>query len=38
MFLFLTSVMSDQQALTRELWPRTWEWGNYAKVWDTPAS
>ncbi|MFE9562076.1 carbohydrate ABC transporter permease [Streptomyces sp. NPDC006487] len=35
-FLFLTSVMSDQQALTRELWPRTWEWGNYAKVWDTP--
>ncbi|MFE4634691.1 carbohydrate ABC transporter permease [Streptomyces sp. NPDC056773] len=35
-FLFLTSVMSDQQALTRDLWPRTWEWGNYAKVWDTP--
>ncbi|MEV6953223.1 carbohydrate ABC transporter permease [Streptomyces sp. NPDC051183] len=36
LFLFLTSVMSDQQALTRDLWPRTWEWGNYAKVWDTP--
>lgn len=35
-FLFLTSVMGDQQALTRDLWPRTWEWGNYAKVWDTP--
>ncbi|MFZ3470210.1 carbohydrate ABC transporter permease [Streptomyces sp. 4.24] len=35
-FLFLTSVMSDQQALTRDLWPRSWEWGNYAKVWDTP--
>ncbi|MFD9339364.1 carbohydrate ABC transporter permease [Streptomyces sp. NPDC060028] len=36
LFLFLTSVMSDQQALTRDLWPRTWEWGNYTKVWDTP--
>lgn len=30
--------MSDQQALTRDLWPRTWEWDNYAKVWHTPAS
>ncbi|MFJ3923981.1 carbohydrate ABC transporter permease [Streptomyces sp. NPDC090022] len=35
-FLFLTSLMSDQQALTRDLWPRTWEWGNYGTVWDTP--
>ncbi|MFJ1746226.1 carbohydrate ABC transporter permease [Streptomyces sp. NPDC088116] len=35
-FLFLTSVMSDQQALTRDLTPDTWEWGNYAKVFDTP--
>ncbi|WP_349637055.1 carbohydrate ABC transporter permease [Streptomyces sp. RerS4] len=35
-FLFLTSVMSDQQALTRDLTPDTWEWGNYAKVWNTP--
>lgn len=35
-FLFLTSLMSDQQALTRNLWPHTWEWGNYAKVWNTP--
>ncbi|MCX5378313.1 carbohydrate ABC transporter permease [Streptomyces sp. NBC_00091] len=35
-FLLLTSLMSDQQALTRELWPRTWEWGNYTKVWNTP--
>ncbi|MER5569273.1 carbohydrate ABC transporter permease [Streptomyces goshikiensis] len=35
-FLFLTSVMSDQQALTRDLSPDTWEWGNYAKVWHTP--
>ena len=35
-FLFLTSVMSDQQALTRDLWPHTWEWCNYRKVFDTP--
>ncbi|MFB0632691.1 carbohydrate ABC transporter permease [Streptomyces sp. AB3(2024)] len=35
-FLFLTSLMSDHQALTRDLWPRTWEWGNYAQVWNTP--
>ncbi|MFK0197902.1 carbohydrate ABC transporter permease [Streptomyces lavendulae] len=35
-FLFLTSLMSDHQALTRDLWPRTWEWGNYAQVWHTP--
>ncbi|MFE4172752.1 carbohydrate ABC transporter permease [Streptomyces sp. NPDC056909] len=35
-FLFLTSVMSDHQALTRDLTPDTWEWGNYAKVFDTP--
>ncbi|MEU9027901.1 carbohydrate ABC transporter permease [Streptomyces sp. NPDC048383] len=35
-FLLLTSLMSDQQALTRDLWPRTWEWGNYATVWHTP--
>lgn len=35
-FLFLTSLMSDQQALTSDLWPHHWLWGNYAKVWDTP--
>ncbi|MEU9010934.1 carbohydrate ABC transporter permease [Streptomyces sp. NPDC048479] len=35
-FLFLTSVMSDQQALTRDLWPQNWEWSNYADVWNTP--
>ncbi|MGW6690094.1 carbohydrate ABC transporter permease [Streptomyces sp. NPDC054961] len=35
-FLFLTSVMSDQQALTRDLWPRSWDWDNYATVWNTP--
>ncbi len=35
-FVVLTSLMSDQQALTRDLWPRDWEFGNYLTVWDTP--
>ncbi|MEE1825872.1 carbohydrate ABC transporter permease [Streptomyces sp. BE20] len=35
-FAFLTSVMTDSQALTTDYWPTSWEWGNYAKVWDTP--
>ncbi|GHB40301.1 sugar ABC transporter permease [Streptomyces cirratus] len=35
-FLFLTSLMDDRQALTRDLWPHTWQWGNYAEVWHTP--
>ncbi|MDX3074557.1 carbohydrate ABC transporter permease [Streptomyces sp. NPDC088354] len=35
-FVFLTAVMSDNQALTRDLWPRTWEWSNFGTVWDTP--
>ncbi|SDM36123.1 carbohydrate ABC transporter permease [Streptomyces wuyuanensis] len=35
-FVFLTAVMTDDQALTRELWPHTWEWGNFATVWNTP--
>ncbi|WP_406264877.1 carbohydrate ABC transporter permease [Actinacidiphila glaucinigra] len=35
-FVLLTAVMSDSQALTRDLWPRTWEWGNFGTVWDTP--
>ncbi|MFI6995979.1 carbohydrate ABC transporter permease [Nocardia sp. NPDC050175] len=35
-FLFFTSVMSDRQALTSDLWPTEWHWGNYVKVWDTP--
>ena len=24
--------MSDQQALTRDLWPHTWQWDNYVDV------
>jgi multiple sugar transport system permease protein len=35
-FVFLTALMSDQQALTRNLWPTTWEWHNIATVWHTP--
>ncbi|MEV6179168.1 carbohydrate ABC transporter permease [Streptomyces sp. NPDC052016] len=35
-FVFLTSLMSDSQALSRDLVPHTWEWGNYRKVFDTP--
>ncbi|MGV9503660.1 carbohydrate ABC transporter permease [Streptomyces sp. NPDC003642] len=35
-FVLLTSLMSDSQALSRDLVPHTWEWGNYAKVFDTP--
>ncbi|MFE0461654.1 carbohydrate ABC transporter permease [Kitasatospora sp. NPDC058965] len=35
-FVFLTSVMTDRQALTSEWWPQHWQWSNYAKVWNTP--
>lgn len=34
-FLLLTSLMSDQQALTRELWPHPFEWSNYQRVFET---
>lgn len=34
-FVFLTSLMSDQQALTRDLTPNTWHWENYVKVFET---
>ncbi|WP_327066738.1 carbohydrate ABC transporter permease [Kitasatospora sp. NBC_01250] len=36
LFVFLTSVMSDRQALTTDYWPQHWDWGNYVKVWRTP--
>jgi multiple sugar transport system permease protein len=32
LFVFLTSVMSPQQALTADYWPNSWNWENYAKV------
>jgi multiple sugar transport system permease protein len=34
-FVLLTSVMSDQQTLTKDLWPQTWQWHNYVDVWHT---
>jgi multiple sugar transport system permease protein len=36
LFVFLTSLMSDRQALTSTLWPRSWHWSNYMDVWRTP--
>src|SRR6266545_6732661 len=35
-FVLLTALMSDQQALTRNLWPETWHWENLRTVWETP--
>ncbi|MEC4014900.1 carbohydrate ABC transporter permease [Streptomyces sp. H27-D2] len=35
-FVFLTSVMSDSQAMSGELWPHEWNWSNYAEVFKTP--
>ena len=34
-FVFLTSLMSSNQALTASIIPKTWEWGNYLKVFQT---
>ncbi|WP_440066213.1 carbohydrate ABC transporter permease [Streptosporangium sp. OZ121] len=31
-FVALTAVMSNDQALTGDLWPRTWNWANFADV------
>jgi multiple sugar transport system permease protein len=31
-FILLTAVMTDQQALTPDLWPRVWRWDNYLTV------
>jgi multiple sugar transport system permease protein len=31
-FILLTAVMTDQQALTPDLWPRVWRWDNYLAV------
>lgn len=33
-FILLTSVMSDQQALTKNLWPTTWHWENFIEVFN----
>ncbi|MEV6985909.1 carbohydrate ABC transporter permease [Sphaerisporangium sp. NPDC051017] len=31
-FIALTAVMTDHQALTSQLWPKDWEWGNFAEI------
>ena len=35
-FVVLTALMSDQQSLTRDLWPDPFEWHNLVDVWQTP--
>ncbi|WP_327702857.1 carbohydrate ABC transporter permease [Streptomyces decoyicus] len=35
-FVFLTSVMSDDQAMSGELWPHEWHWSHYVTVFRTP--
>jgi multiple sugar transport system permease protein len=35
-FVVMTSLMSSQQTLSRDLIPDTWEWGNYSAVLNTP--
>jgi multiple sugar transport system permease protein len=35
-FVLLTALMSDQQSLTRDLWPSPFAWHNLVDVWHTP--
>jgi multiple sugar transport system permease protein len=35
-FILLTALMSDQQSLTRDLWPSPFAWHNLVDVWHTP--
>ncbi|MFC9944412.1 carbohydrate ABC transporter permease [Streptomyces pratensis] len=35
-FVLLTSVMSDDQAMSGDLWPDSWNWSNYSAVFNTP--
>lgn len=35
-FVFLTSVMGDAQAMSGQLWPHEWNWSNYLTVFRTP--
>src|SRR6478752_7305448 len=35
-FVLLTALMSDNQALTRDLWPHPFVWSNFSAVWHTP--
>lgn len=34
LFIILTALMSDQQALTKNLWPTSWHWENFATVFE----
>ncbi|GAA5058867.1 multiple sugar transport system permease protein [Thermocatellispora tengchongensis] len=33
-FVALTALMTDRQALTADLWPDSWNWGNFAEVFE----
>jgi multiple sugar transport system permease protein len=33
-FVITTGVMTDKQSLTREIWPRPFQWGNFVDVFD----
>ncbi|MGW4649690.1 carbohydrate ABC transporter permease [Kitasatospora sp. NPDC004289] len=35
-FVLFTSLMTDRQALTSDLWPHEWVWSNYVEVFNTP--
>jgi multiple sugar transport system permease protein len=35
-FICLEALMSDQQSLTRQLWPEPFVWHNLVSVWQTP--
>src|SRR5512133_613936 len=35
-FVLLTALMTDQQSLTRALWPQPFAWHNLVDVWHTP--
>jgi multiple sugar transport system permease protein len=35
-FVVLESLMTDQQSLTRDLWPQPFAWHNLVDVWHTP--
>ncbi len=35
-FVALTAVMTDEQSLTRDLWPHPFQWHNLTDVWHTP--
>ncbi|GIH72845.1 carbohydrate ABC transporter permease [Sphaerimonospora thailandensis] len=33
-FITLTALMDDNQALTSQLWPKTWNWGNFTEIFE----